>query len=161
MRDKRGLRDRLRRFGAKLSAKGASLTLGLLLAGGASAEELIHATMHKMPYCTCCEGHAEHLRANGFEVEIKEVPDLTPIRRAEGVPTELEGCHTILIDGLIVEGHVSAGTIKRFLNERPMGVDGIVMKGMPAGVPGMPGPKEGPINILTFGEGEPTVFAVE
>ena len=148
-------------FGAKLSVKGASLTLGLLVAGGASAEELLHATMHKMPYCTCCEGHAEHLRANGFDVEIKEVEDLTPIRKAEGVPTELEGCHTILIDDLAVEGHVSAGTIKRFLSERPAGVEGIAMPGMPTGVPGMPGPKEGPIDILAFGAGEPTVFAVE
>jgi hypothetical protein len=151
----------VRRFGAKLSAKGASLTLGLLLAGGASAEELIHATMHKMPYCTCCEGHAEHLRANGFEVEIKEVADLTPIRQAGGVPADMEGCHTIVIDGLVVEGHVSAGTIKRFLSERPAGVVGIAMKGMPTGVPGMPGPKEFPIDVLAFGEGEPTVFAVE
>jgi hypothetical protein len=150
-----------RRIGAKLPAMGASVALSLLLAGGASAEELLRATMHKMPYCTCCEGHAEYLRANGFDVEIKEVEDLTPIRQAEGVPTDLEGCHTILIDGLVVEGHVSAGTIKRFLTERPNGVHGIAMKGMPNGVPGMPGPKEGPIHIFAFGDGEPTVFAVE
>ncbi len=150
-----------KRFGAKLSVKGALLTLGLLIAGGASAEELIHATMHKMPFCTCCEGHAEHLRANGFEIEIKEVPNLAPIRRAEGVPENLEGCHTILVDGLVVEGHVSAGTIKRFLSERPAGVEGIAMPGMPTGVPGMPGAKEGPIDIFAFSEGEPTVFATE
>jgi hypothetical protein len=117
--------------------------------------------MHKMPYCTCCEGHAEHLRANGFDVEIKEVEDLTPIRKAEGVPADMEGCHTILIDGLVVEGHVSATTIKRFLNERPAGVDGIAMKGMPTGVPGMPGPKEGPVDVFAFGSAEPTVFAIE
>jgi hypothetical protein len=140
---------------------GASVALSLLLAGAASAEELIHATMHKMPYCTCCDGHADHLRANGFDVEIKEVEDLAPIRQAEGVPAELEGCHTILIDGRVVEGHVSAGTIKRLLSERPAGVHGIAMKGMPAGVPGMPGTKDGPIDIFAFGEGEPIVFAVE
>jgi hypothetical protein len=142
-------------------AKSASVVVGVLLAGTASAQQMIDATMYKMPFCDCCEGHAEHLRANGFDVEIKEVPDLAPIRQAEGVPTELEGCHTILIDGLVVEGHVSAETIKRFLSERPEGVDGIAMKGMPTGVPGMPGPKEGPIDIFAFGSGEPTVFAVE
>ena len=65
---------------------GASVALSLLLAEAASAQELIQATMHKMPYCTCCEGHAEHLRANGFDVELKEVEDLTPIRQAEASP---------------------------------------------------------------------------
>jgi hypothetical protein len=148
--------------GAKLlMARGASLALSVFVAEAASAEELIQATMHKMPYCTCCEGHADHLRANGFDVEIKEAEDLTPIRRAQGVPAELEGCHTILIDGLVVEGHVSAATVKRFLSERPKGVEGIAMKGMPTGVPGMPGTKEGPIAIFAFGDGKSSVFAVE
>ena len=142
-------------------ARSATVALAFFGAGMASAQDLIDATMYKMPYCDCCEGHAEHLRANGFDVEIKEVPDLSPIRAAESVPSELEGCHMILIDGLVVEGHVSAGTVKRFLSERPEGVDGIAMKGMPTGVPGMPGPKEGPIDIFAFGEGEPTVFASE
>jgi hypothetical protein len=114
-----------------------------------------------MRSCTCCEGHAEHLRANGFDVEIKETADLTPIRQAEGVPSDLEGCHTILVDGYMVEGHVSAETIKRFLKERPAGIEGIAMRGMPTGVPGMPGTKEGPIDIFAFGGGEPTVFAKE
>jgi hypothetical protein len=56
---------------------------------------------------------------------------------------------------------VSAETITRLLTERPTGVEGIAMKGMPTGVPGMPGPKEGPIDVYAFGSGEPTVFAVE
>jgi hypothetical protein len=139
--------------------------LGLVLAAEfasvAQAEDLIPATMYKMAYCTCCEGHAEHLRTNGFDIEVKEVADLTPVRRAAGVPTDLAGCHTILVDGLVVEGHVSAGTIKRFLSERPAGAAGIAMRGMPTGVPGMPGPKEGPVEVYLFGDGEPTVFAVE
>ena len=143
------------------SVKSAPLALSLLLAATASAEQLVQATMYKMPFCTCCEGHAEHLQANGFDVEIKEVEDLAPIRKAEGVPAELEGCHTILIDGYVVEGHVSAGLIHRLLSERPAGVHGLAMKGMPTGVPGMPGPKQGPIDIFAFGSGEPSVFAIE
>jgi hypothetical protein len=141
--------------------KAIALALALCGGGAASAEDLIRATLHKMPNCGCCEGHAEYLRENGFDVQVVETPDLTPIRRAEGVPEALEGCHTILIDGLVVEGHVSAPTIRRFLSERPAGVEGIAMKGMPTGVPGMPGPKEGPIEIYAFGDGEPSVFAVE
>jgi hypothetical protein len=131
------------------------------LADLSSAQDLIHATMHKMPSCSCCDGHSDHLRANGFDIEIRETEDLTPIRRTAGVPADLEGCHTILVDGLVVEGHVSAGTIKRFLSERPAGAAGIAMRGMPTGVPGMPGPKEGPVEVYLFGDGEPTVFAVE
>ena len=141
--------------------KSIGVVLALSFSSAASAEELSKATMHKMPECTCCEGHAEHLRANGFAVKIREVPDLTPIRKAEGVPADLEGCHTILIGDYVVEGHVSAGTIKRLLTERPAGVEGIAMRGMPTGVPGMPGPKEGPVEIFAFGDGEPNVFAVE
>jgi hypothetical protein len=144
-----------------LLPRAVSVAVSLVISASASAEEPIHATMYKMPYCTCCEGHAEHLRANGFDVEIRETEDLTPIRQAEGVPPDLEGCHTILIDGLVVEGHVSAGTIKRFLSERPAGVEGIAMPGMPTGVPGMPGPKQGSINVYSFGDGDPSVFAVE
>jgi hypothetical protein len=138
-----------------------SLALAISFGGAASAEEPIEATMYKMPSCTCCEGHADYLRANGFDVAVKEVEDLTPIRKAEGVPADLQGCHTILIDGLAVEGHISAPTIKKLLAERPEGVVGISMPGMPSGVPGMPGTKQGPIDVFAFGSGEPTVFAVE
>ena len=138
-----------------------SLAVAVSFAPAASAEELIHAVMYKMPFCGCCEGHAEYLRANGFAVEIREVDDLAPLRRAEGVPEALAGCHMIKIDERVVEGHISAPTIKRFLSERPEGVIGISMPGMPSGVPGMPGTKPGPIDIFAFGHGKPRVYAVE
>ena len=138
-----------------------SLAVAISFGGPASAEDLMHATMYKMPYCDCCEGHVDYLRQNGFVVEINEVDDLTPLRRAAGVPEAMDGCHMIKIDGLVVEGHISAPTIKKLLTERPEGVIGISMPGMPSGVPGMPGTKEGPIDVYAFGTGEPTVFAVE
>lgn len=143
-------------------ARGLSLTLAPSVGGMASAEELIQATLHKMPYCDCCEGHAAYLRENGFDVQIKTTDDLTPLRRAEGVPQALEGCHTILVEGYVVEGHVSAESIKRLITERPEGVEGIAMPGMPTGVPGMPGEKPGPIEVYAFdADGERSVFAVE
>ena len=138
-----------------------SLAVTVSFGGVASAEELIHAVMYKMPFCDCCEGHADYLRANGFEVEIKEVDNLAPLRQAEGVPEAMDGCHMIKIDGLVVEGHISAPTIKKLLSERPEGVVGISMPGMPSGVPGMPGTKPGPIDVFAFGHGQPTVYAVE
>ena len=137
------------------------LATALTFGGVASAEELIHATMYKNPYCDCCEGHADYLRQNGFDVEIKVVEDLITMQRAQGVPEELDGCHMIVIDGMVVEGHVTAPIIRKLLNERPAGVVGISIPGMPTGVPGMPGTKEGPVDIYAFGQGKTTVFAVE
>jgi len=142
-------------------AKTVCLALALSFGGASSAEDLIHATMYKMPYCDCCEGHSDYLRQNGFDVEIKEVDDLAPLRRAAGVPEAMDGCHMVKIDGLVVEGHISAPTIKKLLAERPEGIVGISMPGMPSGVPGMPGTKQGPIDVFAFGSGEPTVYAVE
>ena len=142
-------------------ARYTTLAIALFYVGAASASDLINATMHKMPFCDCCEGHAEHLRANGIEVKIVEVEDLAPLRRAEGVPMDLEGCHTILVGGYVVEGHVSADSIKHLLSERPKDIAGISMPGMPTGVPGMPGPKEGPIEVFAFGAEGQTLFAVE
>jgi hypothetical protein len=142
--------------------KGICLALALSLGGVASADDLIQATLYKMPYCDCCEGHAEYLRQHGFNVEIKVTDDLTPLRRAEGVPESLEGCHTILVGGYVVEGHVSADSIKRLISDHPEGVKGIAMPGMPSGVPGMPGDKPGPIEVYAFGPGgERSVFATE
>jgi hypothetical protein len=142
--------------------KGLSLAVALLLSGAASAEEPIQATLYKMPYCDCCEGHADYLREHGFDVKIEVTEDLTPLRRAEGVPEGLEGCHTILVGDYVVEGHISAGSIKRLMSERPEGVTGIAMPGMPTGVPGMPGTHEGPIDVYAFGpEIETSVFASE
>jgi hypothetical protein len=142
-------------------AKGLSLAVVLSYGTATHAEELLQSTLYKMPNCDCCEGDAEYLREQGFDVHIEVTEDLTPLRRAESVPEALEGCHTILVGGYVVEGHVSADTIRRLIRERPAGVAGIAMPGMPTGVPGMPGPKQGPIEIITFGEGEPRVFATE
>ena len=136
-----------------------SLALSFLLAGSAVAEELIHATLYAMPNCDCCIPHAEYLRENGFDVEVVEPKDLAPIRLAQSVPVAMEGCHPIVVDGYVVEGHLSADIIKRLLKERPAGVRGISIPGMPVGVPGMPGERSEPIDVYAFGTGDPSVFA--
>ena len=136
------------------------LSLALLSPVAAIADS-IPATLYKNPQYGCCEGHAEYLRQNGFAVRVKASHDLPLINRENGVPPDLEGCHTILVGGYVVEGHVSAATIKRLLAEHPA-VKGISLPGMPTGSPGMPGPKLEPFTIYTFGgDGGPQVFAVE
>ena len=137
----------------------ASIALSVLLIVPAMAEEKIHAPPYAMPNCDCCIPHADYLRANGFDVEVIEPEDLAPIRLAQSVPGTMEGCHTILVEGYVVEGHVSAEIIKRLLSDRPVGVRGISIPGMPSGVPGMPGPRDYPIDVYAFGTDKPTVFA--
>jgi hypothetical protein len=121
----------------------------------------IQATLYKNPHCSCCEAYADYLRQNGFEVEVKAANDLEEITLKAGVPEQLEGCHTMFVDGYVVVGHVATDVVKKLLTERPP-IVGIAIPGMPTGVPGMGGPKEGPVSIYAVSKDKaPTVYAVE
>ncbi len=139
----------------------ATLALALVLPWPALADA-IQATMYKMPQCGCCEGHAAYLRENGFAVDVKESFELSKISAEAGIPPELEGCHTIFIDGYVVGGHVPAGVIKKMLSERPA-IAGITLAGMPLGSPGMDGEKTEPFVIyaVTKDGAKPTVYVTE
>jgi hypothetical protein len=103
-----------------------------------------------------------YLRAHGFPITVEDRVDLGPVKQRFGVPRQLEGCHTAIVDGYVVEGHVPADLIDRLLRERPR-VAGIAVPGMPAGSPGMGlGPGQAPerYQVLTFDQsGRTTVFA--
>ncbi len=102
-----------------------------------------------------------HLRASGYPVKVEDVSDITPIKRRHGVPERLEGCHTALVEGYVVEGHVPADLIDRLLRERPRAA-GLAVPGMPAGSPGMesPGQSSEPYQVLIFDRsGKTAVFA--
>jgi hypothetical protein len=102
-----------------------------------------------------------HLRSNGFTVTERNETDLAPVKRRHGVPAALESCHTALVEGYVIEGHVPADLIDRLLRERPK-VAGLAVPGMPAGSPGMesPGQKPERYKVLTFDAGgRTTVFA--
>ncbi|UEM21318.1 DUF411 domain-containing protein [Skermanella mucosa] len=119
------------------------------------------ATLDKNPQCGCCEGHAEHLRANGIDVKSVATHDLTLVRQEQSVPMDFVGCHMMLIDSYVVESHVSAAAVKRLLADRSV-VKGISLPGMPVGSPGMERPRIKPLVTYTFGgNDEPQVFAVE
>lgn len=137
--------------------------LALALASlSAAAEEQVPATLYKNPHCACCEEYADYLRSNGLSVTVIEEPNMTPIKRKYGVSEDLEGCHTTVVGGYVVEGHVPATPIKKLLRERPA-IKGISLPGMPQGSPGMSGVKEAPFTILSItGEAGPApVFARE
>jgi len=122
----------------------------------------IPATLYKNPQCNCCEGYAAYLRDNGFTVDVKPTNDLAEISRKAGVPEQLEGCHTMFVDGYVVDGHVPVEVIHKLLTERPA-VAGITLPGMPAGSPGMFGDKTAPFTIyaVTTDGKAPTVYATE
>ncbi len=90
-----------------------------------------------------------HLRENGFEVKTEDVTDMTPVKAKFGVKPEHEGCHTAVVDGYVIEGHVPATDIVRLLEERP-DVTGLTVPGMPRGSPGMEGPVSDSYDVLTF-----------
>ena len=127
-----------------------------------AAAEPMHATLYKNPQCSCCEGYAAYLRGNGFEVEVKPTNDLAEISSKAGVPEKLQGCHTMFVDGYVVDGHVPVTVIRKLLSERPA-IAGITLPGMPEGAPGMTGSKHGPFTIyaVTKDGAAPTVYATE
>jgi hypothetical protein len=116
--------------------------------------------MYKRAFCGCCDGHAEHLRKHGYKVSVVELKNLSPIKKKYAVPQEFEGCHTILADGYVVEGHVPAKVIDRLLKEKPA-IRGISLPGMPDGSPGMGGAKKEPFVIYELTPGPAKVYATD
>jgi hypothetical protein len=115
--------------------------LALSSLSGPVLAETLHGTLYKDPHCDCCEAHADYLRKNGIAVDIEPVSNLAEMSTDAGVPAGFQGCHLIKLDGYVFEGHITSEIIKRFLTEKPSGIVGLTLPGMPTGVPGMDGPK--------------------
>jgi hypothetical protein len=114
-----------------------ALTLtSLLSAGNAIAAEAPVVDVYKSPTCGCCSRWVDHMRANGFNVRAIDVPDVGAVRRKVGMPAALSGCHTALVGGYVIEGHVPAADVKRLLREKPKAI-GLAVPDMPGGSPGM------------------------
>jgi len=116
-------------------------------------------TVYKDPACGCCKKWIEHLVKNGYRVDAKDTPNMTEIKRTLGVPETLTACHTAVVNGYLIEGHVPAADIDRLLEQKP-GVAGLAVPGMPAGSPGMEGMGTQRYQVLTFDKnGKTKVFA--
>lgn len=124
------------------------LTRRLLLAAALFAPLLSRAQgataieVWKTPGCGCCGGWLDHLRESGFQVTAHDVADTAPIRRRAGVAPQFASCHTGLVGGYAIEGHVAAQDIRRLLSEKPQAA-GLAVPGMPVGTPGMDEPVYG------------------
>ncbi len=125
----------------------------------ASSADSGTVVVYKSPACGCCGDWVDHLRSNGFEVRVEDRDDLRPVKAELGVPSDLVACHTAVVEGYVVEGHVPADDVRRLLEERP-DVAGVAVPGMPVGSPGMEGPREERYSVVAFdGEGDREVFA--
>ncbi|MGP1383409.1 MAG: DUF411 domain-containing protein [Thainema sp.] len=117
-------------------------------------------TVFRSPTCGCCGQWIEHMQAAGFIVKDNVTEDMTAIKEQYGVPANLASCHTTVVDGYVVEGHVPAEDVQRLLVEKPE-VAGIAVPGMPIGSPGMEsGDYVEPYTVFSFTEsGETAAFA--
>jgi hypothetical protein len=123
----------------------------LLPAAGARTQALPAMRVLKDPYCGCCGSWIDHIRAAGFTVEAIDEPDMAAVKARLGVPADLASCHTALIEGYVVEGHVPASAIHQLLAVRP-DATGLSVPGMPIGSPGMevPGLPDEIYDVLLF-----------
>ena len=107
--------------------------------------------VYKSPSCGCCGQWVDYMRRNGFTVTVHDQDDVSPIKRAAGVPDEAASCHTAQIGGYVVEGHVPVEAIRRMLREKP-NIVGLAVPGMVAGTPGMEqGNAHPPYNVMAIG----------
>ena len=135
----------------------AGITIALLPVGKIDGPEIV---VYKSPTCGCCKKWVTHLRDNGFNVKALNTQNVNPIKQQQGVTPKLASCHTAIVAGYTIEGHVPAKDIHRLLKEKP-NVKGLTVPGMPIGSPGMEqGNRKDPYAVLTFnGNGKTTVFS--
>lgn len=141
----------------------AALTTVLAISPVA-AEEAKTATLYKPLQCGCCDKYAKYLEGHGFKLKVESLPDrqFEMTKRMAAVPERLYGCHTLAVDGYVVEGLVPINTLNKLLTEKPK-IRGISLPGMPVGSPGMPGRKTSPLIIYEIPQGSapPKEFARE
>jgi hypothetical protein len=115
-------------------------------------------TIYQTPWCSCCRLYADYLEASGIGVNVVVVDDLSRVKQELGVPRQLWSCHTGVVEGYVVEGHVPVEAIRKLLEERP-DVDGLAVPGMPPGAPGMGGEPER-LTVYWFKDGRVGVYLV-
>ena len=126
----------------------------------ATASVPLEITVYRDPFCSCCEGWIDYLTNQGFQPTSVKTSTIDTLKQQYGVPNDLVSCHTAVINGYVVEGHVPADDIKRLLAEQPNDVAGISVPGMPIGTPGLEsGDVREPFTVFSFDkQGNTEVF---
>lgn len=115
--------------------------------------------VYRSPSCNCCEGWMKHLTKHGFQIQEVKAEDMEVIKQKYNLPAKLASCHTAIINGYVIEGHVPADDIKRFLKQKP-NLLGLSVPEMPIGTPGMDtGNQKEPFEVVSFSKtGTSTTF---
>ena len=121
----------------------------MLQVGTLSAAAQPVVSVHRDPNCGCCLGWVQHLQKAGFPTRVLETRDVYAVKTRLGVPDDLAACHTAEVAGYVIEGHVPAIALKRFLAEKP-NATGLAVPGMPIGSPGMEGGKPEAYEVVVF-----------
>jgi hypothetical protein len=128
----------------------AAIATGSAPVNNATSFAAVEVTVFKSPTCGCCKEWVDHLRKHAFAVTAKDTTDMNTVKRTLGVPEGLYSCHTAVVNGYVIEGHVPAADIRRMLKEKPK-IAGIAVPGMPAGSPGMEmGSRKDAYNVVAF-----------
>ncbi|MEH1778143.1 MAG: DUF411 domain-containing protein [Nostoc sp.] len=115
-----------------------------------SKSTALNATVYHSPDCNCCGGWIDHLKAQGFKITDFPTPDIETVKQKYNVPDNLSSCHTAIVNGYVIEGHVPADDIKRLLQEEPK-VIGLSVPQMPVGTPGMEMEnRKDPFSVFSF-----------
>ena len=116
-------------------------------------------TVYRSPSCGCCGVWLEHAQKHGFKVEDIKTEDMEALKQKHHVSSQLASCHTTIVDGYVMEGHIPVDNIKRFLSEKPE-LAGLAVPGMPIGTPGMEAKDiKQPFQVLAFDDkGKVEVF---
>ena len=141
------------------------------IAGAAALSALLSESAHagvprilmvyKDPNCGCCAKWITHIKANGLAPVVQDRKDMDALKDSLGIPMALRSCHTMVAGTLLIEGHVPADDVKKFIASAPRGVLGIAVPGMPTGSPGMEmGTRKDKYDVIAFGpDGKTHVFA--
>ncbi len=118
------------------------------------------AVVYRSPTCGCCKKWVDHMAQNGFRVEDNVTEDMNLIKEKYGVPKNLASCHTAIVNGYVVEGHVPAQDVLKMLSTKPK-ISGISVPGMPVGTPGMEmGDRKDPYKVISYdAEGKYKIFS--
>lgn len=143
---------------AVVIAGGGYLTWQVTSGESGTVPENTEITMYRGEACNCCLDWAEYLEEEGFIVIDEIVDDLVAFKQEKGVPQAFYSCHTAVIDGYIVEGHIPAEEIRRMIDRQPDAI-GIAVPGMPAGSPGMEVGHNEPYQVLLFDDQDYSVVA--
>lgn len=133
----------------------------LILASCSSVAQATESTMFRDPGCGCCHEWADHVEgAMAMTITTVDRPNMPKVKKDHAIPAELVSCHTMLVEGYVIEGHVPADAIEKLLRERPAGVTGLAVPGMPLGSPGMEVEGQAqPFEVIAFGPAGQQVFA--